>query len=32
MGGCEINRQVGDIPCLIDKYMIMAYIDYLAEF
>lgn len=31
MGGCETNRAEGESPCLIEKYMIMAYMDYLAE-
>ena len=31
-GGCQAHRIEGDIPCMIEKYMIPAYIQYLADY
>lgn len=28
-GGCQSNRDDGDIPCMIERYMIPAYMEYL---
>lgn len=31
MGGCEANYIDGDSPCMIEKYIIMAYLEYLLK-
>lgn len=31
MGGCESNYLVNENPCMIEKYIIMAYLEYLLE-
>lgn len=31
MGGCTVNLETNDEPCMIDKYMIQGYLAYLAE-
>ena len=31
-GGCDAHYKQGDIPCMIEKYMIPAYLEYLVEF
>lgn len=30
-GGCESNREKGELPCMIEKYMIPAYIDFMLQ-
>lgn len=31
-GGCRAHRLDGDIPCMVESYMIPAYIEYMADF
>lgn len=31
MGGCQSNFESNDDPCMIEKYMIQAYVEYLCE-
>ena len=31
-GGCQAHRVEGDIPCMIESYMIPAYLQYLADY
>ncbi len=31
MGGCKSNFESNDDPCMIEKYMIQAYVEYLCE-